>query len=108
MEYIYETPKKSTDADTQEEDNEEEYDEGDENLKEFGTSKFGPFASPYIIPYIHNRRFLDKVYGIRKDDDGSFRIEDTEVEISDDSDVIIKGRYFTGMKGLYELLTRKK
>jgi hypothetical protein len=38
MEFIYETPIKSTDADTQEEDNEEVYDEGCENLKEFGTS----------------------------------------------------------------------
>jgi hypothetical protein len=59
MEYIYETSKKFTDADKLEEDNEEEYD-GDENLKEFGTSKFGPLASPYIITYIYNRRFLDK------------------------------------------------
>jgi len=37
-------------------------------------NNFGEIASPYLSPYLYNRIFLDKQYGIRREDDGRFMI----------------------------------
>jgi hypothetical protein len=55
--------------------------------------------------YTTERIWID--FGIRKDD-GKFRIGISLIEIDDNSNVIVQGRTYKGMKGLFELLTRKK
>jgi hypothetical protein len=57
---------------------------------------------------MYNKGYLDKVFGIRKDNDGLFRIGNSVVEIDNNSNIVIQNKTFTGTKGLYELLTRKK
>ena len=59
----------------------------------------GPTASPYIVPYFYNRRFLDTQYGIRKVGD-SFMIGDSAVHVDTDSDITIQGQEFRGTKRL--------
>jgi hypothetical protein len=61
-------------------------------------------ASSYLTP---NRLFLDKHYGIRRDDDGTFIIGNSVVSMDESSDITINGKRFRGTKGLWELLTRK-
>ena len=68
--------------------------------------KFGEIACPYLKPYIHYARFLDKQYGIRKDDD-IFMIGDSKMSVVDTRDISIKGRYFKGTRALWGLLNRK-
>jgi hypothetical protein len=70
-------------------------------------SDFGELASPYLKPYLHNARFLDKQYGIRREDDGRLMIGDSVLTVDDTSDISINGRHFKGTRGLWELLTRK-
>jgi len=57
---------------------------------------------------MHNARFLDKQYGIRREDDGRFLIGDSILTVDDTSDICINGKHFKGTRGLWELLTRKK
>jgi hypothetical protein len=57
---------------------------------------------------MYNKGYLGKVFGIRKDNDGLFRIGNSVVEIDNNSDIFIQNKSFTGTKGLYELLTHKK
>jgi len=45
---------------------------------------------------------------MRRDVDGTFRIGDADVEIDQDSNVIVHGKSYKGTRGLFELLTRKK
>jgi len=45
---------------------------------------------------------------MRRDHDGTFRIGNANVEIDQDSNVIVKGISYKGTRGLLELLTRKK
>ena len=68
---------------------------------------FGEIASPYLTPYLYNRHFLDKQYGLRRDD-STFMIGDSTVSVDKTSDTTIKGKRFKATKGLLELLTRKK
>jgi len=45
---------------------------------------------------------------MRRDTDGKFRIGNANVEMDQDSNVIVKGISYKGTRGLFELLTRKK
>jgi hypothetical protein len=112
---IYDTPK-TLKFDTGE-IGEEEEDEGDGgggeddvvDVHQFGTEHFGELASPYVTPYVYNRPYLDRDFGIHRDDDGQFRIGNSLIEIDEhNSNVIVQGRVYKGTKGLFELLTRKK
>ena len=38
----------------------------EEDVQAFGRENVGTIASPYIVPYFYNKRFLDNQYGIRK------------------------------------------
>jgi len=78
----------------------------EDDAQTFGRENVGPIASPYIVPYLYNRRYLDTQYGLRKDGD-SFKIGDSTVLVDPDSNYTIKGREFRGTTGLWELLTRK-
>ena len=55
----------------------EEEDDVEEEVIDFVRGNFDELASPYLKPYFYNGRFLDKQYGIRKEDDGSFMIGDS-------------------------------
>ena len=68
---------------------------------------FEEIASPYLKPYQFNARFLDKKYGIRRQDDGRFMIGDSVLSVDDTSDISINGRHFKGTRVLWELLPRK-
>ena len=63
-------------------------------------------ASPYPTPYFYNRRFIDKQYGIEREDDSSFMIGDFTLTVEVTSD-ISREEHFKGTCGLCELLTRK-
>jgi hypothetical protein len=67
-------------------------------------TKESEIASPYLTP---NTRFLDKQYGIRRDDDGTFMIGNPVVSVDDSSNMTINGKRIRGTKGLWELLARK-
>ena len=67
----------------------------EEDAKAFGRENVGPIASPYIVPYLYNRRYLDTQYGLRKDGD-SFKIGDSAVLVDPDSNITIKGREIRG------------
>jgi hypothetical protein len=103
---IYETPSPKTSSDMGGEIGEEE-DVGDgdvteKDVQQFGAEHFGELASPYVTPYLHNRSYLDKDFGIRKNDDGQFRIGNSLIEIDEHSNVIVQGREYKGTKGLFE------
>jgi hypothetical protein len=70
-------------------------------------SDFGEIRSSYLKPYLHNARFLDKQYGIPREDDSRFMIGDSLLTVDDTSDISINGRHFKGSRGLWELLTPK-
>jgi len=79
----------------------------EEDAKAFVREIVGPVASPYLMPYVYKRRFLDTQYGIRKDGD-IFKIGDFSVVVDQDGDITIKEKEFRGSEGLWELLTRKR
>jgi len=102
------TPKSSF-AEISDDDDDDDDDDNvfvEEDAQAFGRENVGPIASPYIVPYLYNRRYLDTQYGLRKDGD-SFKIGDSAVLVDPDSNITIKGREFRGTTGLWELLTRK-
>jgi hypothetical protein len=112
---IYETPKTlkfDTGKIGEEEEVDDEGDGGGDDLEEvhqFGTEHFGELASPYGTPYVYNRPYLDRDFGIRKDNDGQFRIGNSLIEIDKhNSNVIFFFFVYKGTKGLFEFLTRKK
>jgi len=51
-------------------------DAAEEEVIDFGRMKFVEIASLYLTPYLYNRIFPDKQYGIRREDVGSFMIGD--------------------------------
>ena len=57
--------------------------------------------------YVYKKRFFDTQYGVRKDGD-MFMIGDSPIVVDTDGDITINERVFKGLKGLWELLTRKK
>ena len=82
-----------------EEDDEDDDDNNfaEEDVQAFGRENVGTIASPYIVPYFYNKRFLDTQYGIRKVGD-SFMIGDSAILVDTDSDITIKGEESRGTK----------
>ena len=84
-----------------------DFDDVEEEVGDSDKENFGELAIPYLKPYLHNAKFLNKQYGIRREDDGRFMIGDSVLTIEDTSDITINGRHFKGTRGQWELLTRK-
>jgi hypothetical protein len=92
-EIVYETPKSSLvtgERGYEEEGVDDERDFTEKDINEFGTKHFGELASPYVPPYLYNKAYLDRDYGIRKDPDGQFRIGNSLIEIDEHSNVILQ------------------
>jgi hypothetical protein len=77
-------------------------------VREFSAQYFGAVASPYFSAYVYHTGNVDNDFGMRRDADGTFRIGDADVEIDNDSNVIVQGKSYKGTRGLFELLTCKK
>ena len=114
-EIIYETPSSSQERGVleDEEDEEEEVGNADNDYvetdaRDFGNKYFGEIAGPYVLSYLYDSKSLDKDFGIRKDEDGDFRIGRSLIEIVENSDIYVDGKTYAGTPGLYELITRKK
>jgi hypothetical protein len=111
IESVYETtpktPKFETTVDDDDDDNDDDDDVVEEEVKKFGRKNFGEIASPYLTPHLYNRRFLDRQYGIRREDGGRFMIGDSTLSVEDASDIFLKGRHFKWTRDLWELLTCK-
>jgi ArsR family metal-binding transcriptional regulator len=73
----------------------------------FGREKVDFLASPYLMPNVYNRLFLDTQYNIRKDS-YIFKIGDLAVLVDQDGDITIKEKELRGSECLWELLTRKR
>ena len=67
----------------------------------------GPIASGYLSPYMQRSRYLDREFGIRRENDGSFMIRNSPLMVDENSKIIILRETFKGAAGLWELLTRK-
>ena len=67
--------------------------------KHLAERNVGTIASPYIVPYFYNKRFLDTQYGIRNVGD-SFMIGDLAILVDTDVDITIKGLEFSETNGL--------
>ena len=72
------------------------------------TKHFASIASPYVSSYAFRDRNVDKNFGIRREADGTFKIDTSTVEIDPESNVYVQGKMYEGAPGLFELLTRKK
>jgi hypothetical protein len=69
-EIIYETtPKSSLDTGEiqEEEDVDDESDVTETDVQQFCTKEFGELSSPYVTPYLYNKAYLDRNFGIRED-----------------------------------------
>jgi hypothetical protein len=66
---LLETSKRPASSNDDDDDAANDFESVDEEVRAFGKSIFGEIASPYLSPYIYNKSFLDKEYGIRKDGD---------------------------------------
>jgi hypothetical protein len=105
---LYETPKSTSSVEIQSDDDDTDVSpEIAEHVRQFGTKHFGELASPYLTPYVYNKRFLDKQYGIRKETHGTFMIGNAPLSVDNESNFTIYGKQYTGTKVLWELLTRK-
>jgi len=106
-EYTYEPPKQER---VEEDNDEDDYNEDDNFVEDEargdGRENVGPVASPYLMPYVYKRRFLDTQYGVRKEGN-MFMIGDSLVLVDTSGGITMKDRVFKGSKGLWELLTRK-
>ena len=69
--------------------------------KHYGMAHFGETASPYLTAYLYNRRFLDKDYGIRKEEDGTFMLGNSPVSVDAQSNVIVHDKLYRGTTGLW-------
>jgi hypothetical protein len=74
----------------------------EEEVSDLGRQIFGQLACPYLKPYLHNARCLDKQYGIQREDDGRFMIGDFILTVDVTSDICINGRHFKTTHGLWE------
>ena len=99
-------PKRRGSSDEIEDDDDGGGDDTYETIDDDDVREFGEIASPYLTPYLYNRRFLDKQYGIRRDG-GTFMIGNSAVSVDETSDITINGKRFRGTKELWEPLTRK-
>jgi len=102
---IYETPK----IESVQEDNDDDYEDEflEEDAKSFGRENVGPVGSPYLMPYVYKRQFLDTQYGIRKEGD-IFKIGESSVLVDQDGNITIMTKEFRGSEGLWELLTHER
>ena len=87
--------------------NDKQEDGVEKDVSDFGGKNLGEVASPYLNHYLYNGRFLDKKYGIRREDDDSYMIGDSTLSVYDTSDISIKGRHFKGTRSQWELSTHK-
>jgi len=94
-EVVYETPTNRSFPELEDDDDYEDNDFAEEDVQTFGRENVSTIASPYLVPYLYNRRFLYKQYSIRKFVD-SFMIGDSAVLVDTDSDVTIKGQKHYG------------
>jgi hypothetical protein len=104
---LFEISKRPASSNDDDNDAADGFESVDKDVRAFGKRNFGEIASPYRTPYLYNKSFHDKEYGIRKDDD-TFIIGDSAINVDSKSDIIIHDKTFRGTKGLWELLTRKK
>ena len=81
---------------------------GQAAVKAFSEKQFGSVTSPYTASYVFHASDVYRGFGIVRDTDRAFRIRNANVEIDQDSNVIVKGVSYKGTRGLFELLTRKK
>jgi len=80
-------------VDDDEDENDYEYDENYvEEARKCSRENVGPITSPFVIPYLYKRRFLDTQYGVGKDGD-MFMIGDSPIVIDIGGDITIKGRF---------------
>jgi hypothetical protein len=84
-EIIYETSK----CEPVREDDDDDDGFLEEDAKRFGRENVGSVASPYLMPYVYKRRFLDTQYGIGRDGD-TFKIGDSPVLVVQDGEITIK------------------
>jgi hypothetical protein len=105
-EIIHETPKREP---VREDNDDYDYDDVflEEDAKAFGRENAGSVASPYLMPNVYKRRFLDTEYGILKDGD-IFNIGDSSVLVDQGGDITMKEKKFRVSEGLWELLTFMK
>jgi hypothetical protein len=61
---------------------------------------FGELASTYLTPYVYNKRFLDKKYGIRKEEDGTCMIGNAPLSVDNDSNITIYDKQYNGTRSL--------
>jgi len=65
-------------------DGEDDCDDDDnfveDEAREYRRENISTIASPYLMPYVYKRRFLDTQYGVRKDGD-MFMIGDSPLSI---------------------------
>jgi len=59
------------------------------------------------MSYVYKRHFVETQYGVRKDGD-MFMMADSSILVNAGGDITVKEREFNLLKGLWELLTRKK
>ena len=90
-EIIYETPKRELVREEDDVDYDDEFNEVD--AKKFCRENLGSVASPYLMPYVYKRRFLDTQYGMRKDGD-IHKIGDSAFLVYQECDITIKRRNF--------------
>jgi len=81
---------------------------GESTVRVFSARHFGAVASPYVSAYVYRTGNLEREFGMRRDADRSFRIENAEVVIDQGSNVFVKFKSYRGTGGLFELFTRKK
>jgi len=75
----------------EDDDDEEDYDEDDfveDEAREYDRDNVRPVTSPYLMPYVYKRRFLDTQYGVRKDGD-IFMIGYSPIVVDTSGDITI-------------------
>jgi hypothetical protein len=98
IETVYETtPKRPKLQIATDEDDDDDVVE--EEVKVFGRNNFVEKARPYLTPYIYNVRYLDRQYGIRREDDGRFMTDDSTLCVDDATNISLKGNHFKGTRG---------
>jgi len=88
---VYETSTRRLFPELEENDDDDDDDDNlaEEDVQSFGRENLGTIASPYIVPYFYNKRFMDTQYSIRKFGD-SFMVGDSAIPVVTDSDIAIK------------------
>ena len=74
VENVYESIPRKSIFEIDDEVVEDDDDAVEEEVNAFGRKNFGELANPYLTLYFYNRRFLNKQYGIRREDNVHFMI----------------------------------